>query len=55
MPEPLLYARVNGIVVDGVLHLMELEVNEPGLMLEADVPRGPERFAEAIIHVLRNT
>jgi hypothetical protein len=34
MPEPLLYARVDGIIVDGVWHLMELEVNEPGLMVE---------------------
>ena len=52
MQEPLLYARVDGIVIDGVLHLMELEVNEPGLMLDADAPRGPERFAEAIVQVI---
>jgi hypothetical protein len=51
--EPLLYARVDGIVIDDTLQLMELEVNEPGLMLNADVPRGPERFAEAIMHVIR--
>ena len=55
MQEPLLYARVDGIVIDGVLHLMELEVNEPGLMLDADAPRGPERFAEAIVTVMDQT
>jgi hypothetical protein len=50
-----LYARVDGIVIDGILHLMELEMNEPGLMLDADVPHGPERFAEAIMQVIRHT
>ncbi len=49
---PFLYARVDGIVVQGVLYLMELEINEPGLMLDAEVPHGPERFAEAIVQVL---
>ena len=55
MHEPLLYARVDGIVIDGILHLMELEVNEPGLMLDADAPHGPERFADAIVQVIRHT
>jgi hypothetical protein len=54
MHEPLLYARVDGIVIDGALHLMELEVNEPGLMLDADAPHGPEHFAEAIMQVIRH-
>ena len=52
--EPLLYARVDGIVIDEVFHLMELEVNEPGLMLDANTPSGPAQFAEAILQVLRH-
>jgi len=44
---PLLYARVDGIVIDGQLWLMELELAEPGLFLAHD-DGAPERFARAI-------
>jgi hypothetical protein len=46
---------VDDIVIDDVLHFMALEVNEPGLMLDADVPHGPERLAEAIMQVICHT
>jgi glutathione synthase/RimK-type ligase-like ATP-grasp enzyme len=35
IPSPLLYARVDGVEVDGRFVLMELEVVEPSLFLEA--------------------
>ncbi len=44
---PLLYARVDGIVIDGELWLMELELAEPRLFL-AQGDRAPERFAHAV-------
>jgi glutathione synthase/RimK-type ligase-like ATP-grasp enzyme len=47
---PLLYARVDGVVIDDVFHLMELEINEPGLMLDA-APHSAAHFAEAIATV----
>jgi glutathione synthase/RimK-type ligase-like ATP-grasp enzyme len=46
----LLYARVDGIVLEDQLHLMELELIEPRLYLQWG-EGAPERFAEAI-HVL---
>jgi len=45
--EPLLFARVDGVEVDGNLVLMELELIEPALFLGAD-PAAPARFADAI-------
>ncbi|MCU0499753.1 MAG: hypothetical protein MUF87_20570 [Anaerolineae bacterium] len=42
---PLLYARVDGLLIDGVFTLMELEVLEPHLFLDQV---GAERFADAI-------
>ncbi len=42
-----LYARVDAIVHEGVLQLMELEVVEPELFLRAH-PEAPARFADAI-------
>lgn len=45
--EPLLYARVDGLVMDGQFYLMELELTEPYLFLEKD-SRAPKRFADAI-------
>jgi glutathione synthase/RimK-type ligase-like ATP-grasp enzyme len=45
---PLLYARVDGIEVDGTLTLMELELIEPFLFLGSD-PQAQRRFAEAIL------
>ena len=44
---PLVYARVDGIVRDDRLLLMELELTEPALFLEL-VPGAAARFAEAI-------
>jgi hypothetical protein len=46
-PERCLYARVDGCVVDGRLHVMELELLEPSLYL-ADDARAPARLAAAI-------
>jgi hypothetical protein len=52
--EQLLYARVDGLDVDGQLVLMEMELTEPGLFLDLAAPEGAARFAEAISGVLRN-
>jgi hypothetical protein len=46
--EPLLFARVDGVEIDGRLSLMELELIEPMLFLSHD-REAPRRFAEAII------
>lgn len=46
--EPLLYARVDGCVVDGRLLLMELEVLEPELFLRCD-QGAAERLADALL------
>jgi glutathione synthase/RimK-type ligase-like ATP-grasp enzyme len=48
IPEPWLYARVDGVEIDGVFTLMELELIEPSLFLVSD-PQAPARFAEAIL------
>jgi glutathione synthase/RimK-type ligase-like ATP-grasp enzyme len=47
LKEPFLYARVDGVEVDGKFLLMELELIEPELFL-SDLPRAAERMAEAI-------
>lgn len=56
IPEKLLYARVDGIVIDNKLHLMEIELIEPDLYF--DLANGArERFVEAFLRVtesLRN-
>jgi glutathione synthase/RimK-type ligase-like ATP-grasp enzyme len=49
---PLLYARVDGIEVDGTLVLMELELIDPVLFLGAD-RHAPVRFANAIMTTAR--
>lgn len=46
-----LYARVDGVVADGQLLLMELEMVEPALFLSHH-PAGVNRFAEAIRAVI---
>lgn len=51
VPAMLLYARVDGCVIDGAFHLMELEVLEPSLYLDHDAG-APARFARAIARVL---
>ncbi len=51
--EPLLYARVDGIDVDGRLLLMELELIEPFLFFEYD-PGAAARFADALFAVIND-
>ncbi len=46
-----LYARVDGVVRDGVLIVIEVEVLEPALFMEFD-PSSAERFAEATMRRL---
>ena len=48
LPEPPLYARVDGVVQEGRFVLMEVEVNEPGLGLD-HAPGSAERFADALL------
>jgi len=45
---PWIYARVDGLEIDGVFTLMELELIEPSLFLATD-PGAPARFAQAIL------
>lgn len=51
IPDPLLYARVDGFVHAGHFTLLELELCEPELFLDTD-PAAPQRFVEAIIQRL---
>jgi hypothetical protein len=46
LAEPWLYARVDGLLVDGVFMLMELEVIEPSLFLGL-APEAADRLATA--------
>jgi glutathione synthase/RimK-type ligase-like ATP-grasp enzyme len=46
-----LYARVDGCVLDGRFHLMELELLEPSLFLRAH-PAAAERLADALVRAL---
>jgi glutathione synthase/RimK-type ligase-like ATP-grasp enzyme len=48
IPEPWLYARVDGVEIDGVFTLMELELIEPSLFLLLE-PRSAERLARATL------
>jgi glutathione synthase/RimK-type ligase-like ATP-grasp enzyme len=48
IPMPWLYARVDGVEIEGVFTLMELELIEPALFLGWD-PQAPARFAQAIL------
>lgn len=43
-----LYARVDGVMIEGEFVLMELELIEPGLFLDQAAPYAGERFAQAI-------
>ncbi|RAW02308.1 ATP-grasp domain-containing protein [Pseudochryseolinea flava] len=45
--EPLLYARVDGVVIRGVFHLMELELIEPDLYFEFGIDI-KKRFVNAV-------
>jgi glutathione synthase/RimK-type ligase-like ATP-grasp enzyme len=49
-PGDSLYARVDGVLIDGDLVVTELELLEPSLFLDAD-PAAPDRFADAIVAV----
>jgi glutathione synthase/RimK-type ligase-like ATP-grasp enzyme len=51
LPELPLYARVDGVVRDGTLIVLEVEVLEPALFMEFDPPSA-ERFAEATMRRL---
>jgi glutathione synthase/RimK-type ligase-like ATP-grasp enzyme len=50
-PGESLYARVDGVLIDGELVVTELELLEPSLFLDSD-PEAPSRFAAAIASVL---
>lgn len=49
---PLLYARVDGIVIDAELHLMEIECIEPDLYFDIS-EGGLERFVASIIELIQ--
>jgi glutathione synthase/RimK-type ligase-like ATP-grasp enzyme len=53
LPEVPLYARVDGVAIDGSFLLMELELIEPNLFLELR-PEAPALFAEALARRLRD-
>jgi glutathione synthase/RimK-type ligase-like ATP-grasp enzyme len=52
LPDMPLYARVDGVVRDGGLIVIEVEVLEPALFMEFDPPSA-ERFAEATLRRLQ--
>lgn len=54
IPEPLLYARVDGLIIRGSFILMEVELCEPELFLYTD-SRAPILFAESIMQFLGHT
>lgn len=49
---PMLYARVDGVVADGKLYLMELEAFEPSLFLAAAPEEAPANFTQALLRWL---
>lgn len=52
LPEPPLYARVDGVVLpDRELYLMEVELIEPYLFLEA-CPEAAERYVDALVRAV---
>ena len=52
VPQPPLYARVDGIIQEGKFVLMELELIEPSLFLAHDVA-APQLFAAAINAIVK--
>lgn len=52
--EPLLYARVDGLIIQGSFVLMEVELCEPELFLNSN-KLAPKHFATAILHYLSHT
>lgn len=51
-PDPLLYARVDGIVIGNELHLMEIECIEPDLYFNYS-EGSKQRFVQAILELIR--
>ena len=51
MKEDLLYARVDGIIIDNVFHLMELELIEPDLYLDF-AEDAQQKFVNEIIRAI---
>jgi hypothetical protein len=51
LPEPPLYARIDGVLCDGAFVLMELELCEPSLYLQ-HAPMAAGRFADATLRRL---
>lgn len=50
-----LYARVDGVMVDDEFVLMELELIEPGLLLDIAPPHGTADFVRAIAEIIRDS
>jgi glutathione synthase/RimK-type ligase-like ATP-grasp enzyme len=48
LPEPALYARIDGVMHEGRFVVMEVEVNEPGLGMDL-APGSGDRFAAALL------
>ncbi|WP_130735559.1 RimK family alpha-L-glutamate ligase [Flavobacterium sp. J27] len=51
-PEPLLYARVDGIVKNNTIHLMEVECIEPDLYFDY-APEALRKFIHAIVQLIQ--
>lgn len=51
IPQDLPYARVDGLMIDNIFHLMELELIEPDLYFDF-VPDGHESFSKVIVKYL---
>ncbi len=51
-PSDLLYARVDGIIMDNELHLMEVECIEPDLYFEYS-ENSQQRFVESLIELIK--
>jgi glutathione synthase/RimK-type ligase-like ATP-grasp enzyme len=51
LPQPSLYARIDGVATRDGFRIMEVEVNEPGLFFTHG-PQGAERLAAAILRAL---
>lgn len=52
--QPYLYARVDGVMVDGEFVLMELELIEPGLLMDIAPNHAVRHFAKVIADTARN-
>jgi len=51
IPNPLLYARVDGLIIQGKFLLMELELIEPELFFDI-YPKGAEAFVECFMKII---